>query len=172
MSRKTVTLQDRRGFTLTATAVAAALFAILLLVSFGLMSTGQRRTATGLTEADLQQQATLLVYRLTQEVTEARELLLPMRTDRAYPFVAFRTLQHEIVLYAYQKATSRILRQVVDPATWQPAEERVLCNDVDSAAFSVDRGHRLVRLDFTLGREVGGKRETLPISTAIGVRGW
>ncbi|MBI3892779.1 MAG: hypothetical protein HY303_14750 [Candidatus Wallbacteria bacterium] len=160
------------GFTLTATTVAAALFAIVLAVAFGLLAVGQRRTATGTAEADLQQEAMLLVYRLTQEVSESREILLPLRSDRSYPFMAFRTLEHEIVLYSFQRKASRILRQVVDPATWQPSEERVVCADVDAATFSTANRQRLVRLELTLGRQVGDKRETLPLSTGIGVRGW
>ena len=164
--------RGRDGFTITSSAVASGLLALLLMVLLGLMALGQRRTATGTADADLQQQAMLLLYRLTQEVGEAREILLPLREDRVYPFVAFRTLEHEIVLYTFQKAARRIMRQVIDPANWQPSEERVVCADVDAAGFRAANRLRLVKLELTLGRQVGEKRETLPLTTGIGVRGW
>ncbi|MBI4871298.1 MAG: hypothetical protein HY814_06990 [Candidatus Riflebacteria bacterium] len=164
--------RDSRGFTLTGTAVAAVLFGMLVLIGIGFLAFGQRGTARGSTQADLQQQAMTLVYRLTQEVGEAREILLPLRAGRMYPFVALRTLDHELVLYVFQRGRGRILRQLVDPASWDPVEERLVCTDVEKAGFSVDSRGRMLRLDLTLARTVGKRKEVLPVSTGIGVRSW
>jgi hypothetical protein len=89
-----------------------------------------------------------------------------------YPFLALRTLDHELVLFAYQKAAGRIVRQLVDPITWDPVEERVVCTDVDLAGWAVDGRAQMVRLYLTLGRRSGDRRETLPIVTGMGVRSW
>jgi hypothetical protein len=162
----------RQGFTMTGTAVALLLFGLLGVVGFGILVVGQRSSARGGVQADLQQQALLLVYRLTQEIGEAREVLLPMRAGRMYPFVALRTLDQDLVLYVYQKATSRVVRQVVDPRTWDAVEESVVCQDVDSAGWAVDSRGQMVRIYLTLGRESGSRREILPVVTGVGVRSW
>ncbi len=89
-----------------------------------------------------------------------------------YPFVALRTLDQELVLYVYQKAASRVVRQIVDPRTWDPVEETVVCRDVDSAGWAVDSRGQMVRIYLTLGKESGTRREVLPVATGVGVRSW
>ncbi len=162
----------RRGFTLTSTAVAAGLLGLVILLGFGILVFGQRRTGRANAEADLQQQGMTFIYRIIREVNEAREILAPLRAGRRYPFLALKTIDQELVLYSYQEAQSSIVRQVIEPGTWQATRKDVVCKDVDDAGWGVSRQGQLVHLSMVLARELKDRRVTLPLVTGIGVRSW